>query len=104
EWLQSSHRRRNGKPCAHALVIACNDAACEGDAIGERRVVPLDEREIQGRLRLAGGIRRVYRRRVAEKRHDCIHSKTSGTSSQAQFRGGVSGIFEKERHRLRSAT
>src|SRR5208283_981694 len=83
KWLQSSHCGRNGKPCAHALVSARNDAACEGDAIDERSVVPLDERKIHGRLRVAGGIRRVYRRRIAEKRHDCIHSKTSRASSQA---------------------
>ena len=48
-------------------------------------------------FRVAGGVRRIHHRSFTNARHGRVYPWAERTSSQAEFRGRVLGVFEEER-------
>ena len=63
----------------------------------------MDERCPEERLRMAGGIRRLYDWNFTEVGDGDVYPISSRTSSQAEFSRGIPGLPEKARRRIRPA-
>jgi len=81
--IQGAQSWRHRKSRAHLVVVACGYGVGEGDAIDQRCIVAMDERNAYPEFRVAGGIWGIYGWYLANGGHDCVYRVAGGTPLQA---------------------